>query len=153
MQLAPADLTYSFTDRRRVALATKLTDAATRLDHVVSLITPDPKNPAKPTLQWGNDLGVYEQLNKAANILDLGRDGLSEIFTRRQAGKLFDSLATDVAHVSALRDAALAIDEGIALGPLSPPPSLGKDAAKLLTRASQDARAAVLLLTPAPRPA
>lgn len=149
MQIAGSDLTLSFNDRRRISLATKLTDAAARLDKVVALITPDPKNPAKPALAWGNDLGVFEQLNKAANVLDLGRDGLSEIFTRRQAGKLFDALAADVAHVQALRDAALAIDEGVALGPLTPAPSLGSDAVKLLTKASQDARAAVKLLTPA----
>ena len=149
MQLAGSDLTLSYSDRRRVSLANKLTDAAARLDKVVALITPDKDNPSKPALAWGNDLGTYELLNKAGNVLDLGRDGLSEIFTRRQAGKLFDSLAADVAHVGALRDAALAIDEGVALGPLTPPPSLGKDAVKLLTKASQDARAAVALLTPA----
>ena len=144
-----ADFAPGYNDHRRQVLATKLTDAAARLDKVVALISADPKNPAKPALAWGNDLGVYEQLNKAANVLDLGRDGLTEVFTRRQAGKLFDALSADVAHVSALRDAALAIDEGLALGPLAPAPTLGADAVKLLTRASQDARAAVLLLTPA----
>jgi hypothetical protein len=147
MQLS-SPLTMSFSDVRRQALASRLTDAAARLDRVVALITPDPKNPKKPALAWGNDLGVYEHLNRAANVLDGGRDGLSEIFTRRQAGKLFDALSTDVANVSALRDAALAIDEGVALGKLTPPPSLGADAVKLLTRAAQDARASVLLLTP-----
>lgn len=147
MQLAPT-LTLSFSDVRRQALANRLNDAATRLDKVVSIITPDPTNPAKPALTWGDDLGVYEHLNKAANVLDSGRDGLSEIYTRRQAGKLFDALEADVAHVSALRDAALAIDEGKSLGRLNPPPSLGKDAVKLLSRAAQDARAAVLLLVP-----
>jgi hypothetical protein len=146
MKLADSPLTMSFSDVRRQALATRLTDAATRLDKVVALITPDPKNPKKPALAWGDDLGVFEHLNKAANVLDGGRDGLSEIFTRRQAGRLFDALEGDVAHVSALRDAALAIDEGVALGKLTPPPSLGPDAVKLLTRAAQDARAAVLLL-------
>jgi hypothetical protein len=150
MQIAGSDLTLSFSDRRRASLATKLTDAAARLDKVASLLTPDPANPAKPALAWGNDLGIFEQLNKAANVLDLGRDGLTEIFTRRQAGKLFDALSADVAHVSALRDAALAIDEGLAFGKIGQPaPSLGADAVKLLTRASQDARAAVLLLKPA----
>ncbi|MCW2921855.1 MAG: hypothetical protein JWL76_1729 [Thermoleophilia bacterium] len=149
MQLSGTDFTLSFSDRRRIALANQLTDAAARLDKVVAIISPDPKNPAKPALAWGNDLGVFEQLNKAANVLDLGRDGLSEVFTRRQAGKLFDALAGDSAHVQALRDAALAIDEGVALGPLSPAPSLGADAVKLLVKASQDARTAVKLLTPA----
>jgi hypothetical protein len=153
MQLAGSDLTFSFNDRRRIALAAKLTDAAARLDKVVAVITPDPKNPAKPALQWGNDLGIFEQLNRAANVLDLGRDGLTEIYTRRQAGKLFDALAADVAHVGALRDAALAIDEGVALGKLQPAPTLGPDAVKLLTKAAIDARAAVSMLTPAsPKP-
>src|SRR4051812_15595809 len=147
MQLS-TPLTMSFSDVRRQALATRLTDAAARLDTVIALITPDPKNPKKPALAWGNDLGVYEHLNRAANVLDGGRDGLSEIFTRRQAGKLFGALSTDVANVSALRDAALAIDEGVALGKLTPPPSLGSDAVKLLSRAAQDARASVLLLVP-----
>ena len=32
-------------------------------------------------------------------MLDQGYDGLTEIFTRRQAGKLFDALEGDVAHV------------------------------------------------------
>lgn len=148
MQLAPA-LTQSFSDVRRIALAKRLTDTAARLDKVVALITPDPANPKKPALAWGDDLGVYEHLNKAANVLDQGYDGLSEIYTRRQAGKLFDALEVDVAHVQALRDAALAIDEGVKLGPINPAPSLGADAVKLLTRAATDARAAVLLLTPA----
>lgn len=147
MQLAP-NLTLSFSDVRRQALATRLTDAAARLDKVVGIITPDPANPAKPALAWGDDLGIFEHLNKAANVLDQGYDGLSEIYTRRQAGKLFDALEADVAHVQALRDAALAIDEGKKLGPLAPAPTLAADAAKLLTRAAQDARAAVLLLTP-----
>ncbi|MCB0878738.1 MAG: hypothetical protein KDC46_07130 [Thermoleophilia bacterium] len=150
MQLAGStDLTLSFNDRRRISLANKLTDAAQRLDKVVDLITPDAKNPSKPALAWGNDLGTYELLNKAANVLDLGRDGLSEVFTRRQAGKLFDALAADVTYVSGLRDAALAIDEGVALGKTTPAPSLGTDAAKLLTKAATDARAAVKLLLPA----
>lgn len=150
MQLAGStDLTLSFNDRRRISLATKLTDAAARLDKVVDLITPDPKNPAKPALAWGNDLGTFELLNKAANVLDLGRDGLSEIFTRRQAGKLFDALAADVTGVSALRDAALAIDEGGVLAPTNPAPSFGPNAVQLLTKAAIDARAAVKLLTPA----
>lgn len=147
MQLAPS-LTQSFSDVRRKALATRLTDAASRLDKVVSLITPDPANPKKPALAWGDDLGVFEHLNKAANVLDQGYDGLTEIFTRRQAGKLFDALEADVAHVQALRDAALAIDEGKKLGPLVPAPSLGTDAVKLLTRAALDARTAVRLLVP-----
>lgn len=151
MQIASSDLTLSFSDRRRVSLANKLTDAAMRLDKVVAIITPDAKNPEKPQLKWGDDLGIFEQLNKAANVLDLGRDGLTEIFTRRQAGRLFDALSADIAHVNALRDAALAIDEGGALGKLQPAPTLGFDAVRMLTKASQDARAAVLLLTPAPR--
>lgn len=149
MQIASTDLTLSFSDRRRVSLANRLTDAATRLDKAVAILTPDPKHPAKPAIAWGNDLGLYELLNSSANTLDLGRDGLTEVFTRRQAGRLFDALAADVAHVSALRDAALAIDEGVAFGPLAPAPSLGHHAVQLLTKASQDARAAVKLLTPA----
>ena len=147
MELAPT-LTQSFSDVRRQALAGRLTDAAARLDKVVALITPDPKNPAKPALAWGNDLGIFEHLNKAANVLDQGYDGLSEIYTRRQAGKLFDALEGDVAHVQALRDTALAIGEGKKLGGLAPAPTLGTDAVKLLTNAAQDARAAVLLLVP-----
>lgn len=147
MQLAPT-LTLSFSDVRRQALATRLTDAAARLDKVVALITPDAANPAKPALAWGDDLGVYEHLNKAANVLDQGYDGLSEIYTRRQAGKLFDALEGDVARVQALRDAALAIDEGKKLASTNPAPSLGTDAVKQLTRAALDARAAVLLLAP-----
>jgi hypothetical protein len=139
-------LTMSFSDVRRQALANRLTDAAARLDKVVAILTPDPKDPKKPALAWGNDLGVFEHLNKAANVLDQGYDGLSEIFTRRQAGKLFDALEGDVAHVQALRDAALAIDEGVKLGPLAPAPTLGADAVKLLTRAAIDARAAISML-------
>ncbi|MCW2924637.1 MAG: hypothetical protein JWM98_2041 [Thermoleophilia bacterium] len=149
MKLADSVLTMSFSDVRRHALANRLTDAAARLDKVVALLTPNPKDPAHKDLAWGDDLGIFEHLNRAANVLDGGRDGLSEIYTRRQAGHLFDSLAGDVAHVSALRDAALAIDEGVALGPLAPKPTLGPDAVKLLTRAAADARAAVALLVPA----
>ena len=147
MQIAPT-LTLSFSDVRRQALATRLTDAAARLDKVVAIITPDANDPKKPALSWGDDLGVFEHLNKAANVLDQGYDGLTEIYTRRQAGKLFDALEADVAHVQALRDAALAIEEGKKLGPIAPAPTLGSDAVKLLSRAAQDARAAVLLLTP-----
>lgn len=149
MKLADSPLTMSFSDVRREALAKRLTDAAVRLDKVVALITPDPKQPTKPALAWGDDLGIFEHLNRAADVLDDGRDGLTEIYTRRQAGKLFDALAADTAHVGALRDAALAIDEGVAMGPFTPAPSLGKDAVKLLTQASQDARAAVALLVKA----
>jgi hypothetical protein len=50
MQLAgTTDLTLSFNDRRRISLATKLTDAAARLDKVVATLTPDPNDPSKPT--------------------------------------------------------------------------------------------------------
>ena len=147
MQLAPT-LTMSFSDVRRQALANRLTDAASRLDKVVSIITPDAANPAKPALAWGDDLGVYEHLNKAANVLDQGYDGLSEIYTRRQAGRLFDALEADTTRVQALRDAALAIDEGKKLAGTMPAPTLGTDAVKFLTAAAADARAAVLLLTP-----
>ncbi|HXG69431.1 MAG TPA: hypothetical protein VNJ04_02335 [Gemmatimonadaceae bacterium] len=147
MQLAPT-LTLSFSDVRRQALANRLTDTAARLDKVVAIIAPDAANPKKPALAWGDDLGIFEHLNKAANVLDQGYDGLSEIFTRRQAGRLFDALEADVAHVQAYRDAALAIDEGKKLGPLAPAPTLGTDAVRLLTRAALDARAAVLLLAP-----
>ena len=132
----------------RVALASTLTNAITRLDKVVATITPDPTVPGKPTLAWGNDLGVFELLNSAANALDRGRDGLSEIFTRREAGRVIDSLTKDVATLQGLRDAALAIDEGAALGNLTPPPSLGPDAVQLISRAVADARTAITLLAP-----
>jgi hypothetical protein len=136
-----------FTPGGRAALAHSLTLAADHLDQVLATLTPDASNPAKPVLDWGNDLGVFEHLNWAANALDRGRDGVSEVFTHRQAGRVIDAIAGDVPAIQALRDAALAIDEGGPLKGKAPAPSLGADALAQVARAAADARAAVALLT------
>lgn len=138
----------SFDILRRTALAATLTTAAQHLDTAAAILTPDPDDASKPKLAWGDDLGLFEHFDEAANALDAGRDGLSEIYTRRQAGPVMDALGSDVATLQSLRSAALAIEEGVALADRSRAPRLGASALKDITRAAKDARDAVALLVP-----
>jgi hypothetical protein len=146
MNVAPMGATAAPTSSATVAA---LGNAADAIDSVLKVLTPnpDPKAPKQPTLQWGNDLGIYGKLNSAANDLDTGRDGITLVFTRHQAGPLFDSLAGDTVSIQHLRDAALAISEGKALGDYAPAPTLNDTALQQLAQAAADARAAAKLLT------
>ena len=126
--------------------ADAFTIAAKNLDQVVARLTPNPKAPTVPTLTWGNDKGTFELLHQTTGLLDSARDEFSTIFTRRQAGKLIDSLGSDLKNVFALRNFAMTVDGGAELRKYVTTPTLTPAVLKDLTKAATDARAAVAML-------
>lgn len=118
--------------------------AATNLDKVSKALTPC--KPGKPNANWGCDKGTFELLDQASHLLGNGRERFAEIFTRRQAGKLIDSLGTDVDNVFALREMAMAVQGGSTFRRYVAPPALTPAVFSDLGKAAADARAAVAML-------
>ncbi len=125
----------------RTAFRTAVTD----LNASVAKLFPTGENPK--VVNWGADNGVYDKLNSAANALEQGLDGLSEIYTRRQGRELFTQLQTDIDNIFQLRNVAMTVADGDHMSKYTAAPVLNEAAKGDLLQAVAHARSAVALLS------